>query len=170
MPKDSCPKSNNRVTTAVAERFVLREARLSDAEAIQSIIEVYAAERLMLPRTLMQIYEDIRDYFVAEDGGAVVGAGALHFFWKDLAEVRALAVVPDYKTRGVGRQIVLQLLEHARAMEVSQVFAFTYVPQFFEKLGFQMVPHSALPLKVWKDCINCTFFNNCNEIAMIRKL
>lgn len=163
-------KSNPQVAVAGANRVRMREARLLDAPTIQSIIGIYSAQRLMLPRTLMQIYEDIRDYAVAEESGTVIGTGALHFFWEDLAELRALAVAPEFKNFGVGRQIVLHLIEQARSMNVASVFAFTYVPQFFEKFGFEQVPHSTLPLKVWKDCINCTFFNNCNEIAMVRKL
>ncbi len=170
MPNGTYEKSiSPRLSTAL-HAFKIREARLADATSIQSIIEVYASQRLMLPRTLMQIYEDIRDYAVAENTGAVVGTGALHFFWEDLAEIRALAVAPGYKSSGIGKQIVFHLIDYARSMNVSNVFAFTYVPHFFEKLGFREVPHNSLPQKVWKDCINCSFFNNCNEIAMILKL
>jgi amino-acid N-acetyltransferase len=150
--------------------MVIRQARPADAKEIQSIIGMYANERLMLPRTLMQIYENLRDYSVAVENETVIGVGALHLFWEDLAEIRALAIAPGNMGRGVGRHIVLHLFEQARELGVPQVFAFTYVPQFFEKLGFEQVPHSSLPLKVWKDCINCSFFNNCNEIAMIRKI
>lgn len=148
----------------------IRSARPTDAQAIHNIIEVYASERMMLPRTLMQIYENIRDYSVAEDSGIVVGVGALHYFWEDLAEVRALAVARSHQQFGIGKQIVHHLIEEARSMGLARVFAFTYVPVFFERLGFEQVPHSSLPLKVWKDCINCSFFNDCNEIAMIKKL
>jgi amino-acid N-acetyltransferase len=150
--------------------FAIRSAHLSDAAAIQSIIEIYARQRLMLSRSLMQIYENVRDYWVALDDGKVVGVGALHCFWEDLVELRALAVAPAYKDLGLGRDIVLRLIEEARAMGASTVFAFTYIPQFFSKFGFEQVPHHSLPLKVWKDCINCSYFNNCNEIAMIKKL
>jgi amino-acid N-acetyltransferase len=160
----------NKLAAPTASRFYIRSAQLADAKTIQSIIEGYASQRLMLPRTLMQIYEQIRDYAVAEEAGQVVGVGALHCYWEDLAELRALAVAPSYMGQGVGREVVQRLLDDARAMSIASVFAFTYVPQFFAKFGFQQVPHSSLPLKVWKDCINCSFFNNCNEIAMIRKL
>ncbi len=149
---------------------VIRSARPTDAQAVHDLIEVYANQRLMLPRTLMQIYENIRDYSVAEDSGTVVGVGALHYFWEDLAEVRALAVAPSHQHLGIGKQIVDHLIEEARGMGLARVFAFTYVPTFFGRLGFEPVPHSSLPLKVWKDCINCSFFNNCNEIAMIKNL
>jgi amino-acid N-acetyltransferase len=170
MPNVFSPSSSKSRIQVKAPSIVVRPARLSDASAIQAIIEVYSSQRLMLPRTLMQIYEDIRDYFVAEESGKVVGAGALHYFWEDLAELRALAMAESHKNLGIGQQIVLRLIEEARQMDVPSVFAFTYVPQFFERLGFEQVPHSSLPLKVWKDCINCTFFNHCNEIAMIKRL
>jgi len=170
MPNVTLTKSSDRSSRAIGTHPAIRSARLADAGAIQSLIEVYASERLMLPRSLMQIYENIRDYWVAEDAGRVIGVGALHFFWEDLAEVRALAVAPRYKGNGIGPKIVLHLIEEARMMSVSSVFAFTYIPDFFSKLGFEEVPHNSLPLKVWKDCINCSFFNHCNEIAMIKKL
>lgn len=170
MPNVTLIKSSERNALAIGPQAAIRSARLADAGAIQSIIEIYANERLMLPRSLMQIYENIRDYRVAEGAGQVIGVGALHFFWEDLAEVRALAVAPQYKSNGIGRKIVLHLIEEARTMSVSSVFAFTYIPDFFSRLGFEEVPHNSLPLKVWKDCINCSFFNHCNEIAMIKKL
>lgn len=170
MQKDFLPKSNNHRVAVMPVPFHIRGAHLTDAPAIQAIIEVYSSQRLMLPRTLMQIYEYIRDYAVAEESGKVIGVGALHFFWEDLAEVRALAIEPGHQGGGVGRRLVLHLIDQARAMNVSTVFAFTYVPEFFERLGFEQVPHTTLPLKVWKDCINCSFFNNCNETAMIKRL
>lgn len=170
MPNDILQKSANPRSAIALPHVTVRNARLSDAGAIHGIIEVYSSQKLMLPRTPMQIYENIRDYSIAEESGVVVGVGALHFFWEDLAELRALAVAPSHKNFGVGRKIVLHLIEEARVMKVASVFAFTYVPQFFEKFGFVQVPHSSLPLKVWKDCINCSFFNNCNEIAMIKRL
>jgi amino-acid N-acetyltransferase len=170
MPNAILPRSSSHPSCEQTREFAIRGARLSDASAIQSIIDVYASQRLMLPRSLMQIFENIRDFWVVEDKGRVVGLGALHCFWEDLAEVRALAVAPAYKNFGLGREIVLRLIEEARTMGAATVFAFTYIPQFFSKFGFEQVPHNSLPLKVWKDCINCSFFNSCNEIAMIKKL
>lgn len=170
MQNITLPEFNSQRPPRAVPAFPIRSARLSDAVAIQSIIETYARQRLMLPRSLMQIYEHVRDYWVAVDGGKVVGVGALHCFWEDLVELRALAVAPDYKDLGLGRDIVLHLIAEARTMGASTVFAFTYIPGFFSKFGFEQVPHQSLPLKVWKDCINCSFFNNCNEIAMIKRL
>ncbi|MBZ5554747.1 MAG: N-acetyltransferase [Acidobacteriia bacterium] len=170
MHNDASPRFSSQKPPQALPEFAIRGARLSDAAAIQSIIETYARQRLMLPRSLMQIYENVRDYWVAVDDGSVVGVGALHCFWEDLVELRALAVAPVYKDLGLGRHIVLHLIAEARTMGASTVFAFTYIPQFFSKFGFEQVPHHSLPLKVWKDCINCSFFNNCNEIAMIKRL
>jgi amino-acid N-acetyltransferase len=170
MPNATLPRFSNQGRPEALPKIAIRSARLSDAAAIQSIIETYARQRLMLPRSLMQIYEYVRDYWVAVDHGKVVGVGALHCFWEDLVELRALAVAPAYKDRGLGRDMVLHLITEARTMEASTIFAFTYIPQFFLKFGFEEVPHHSLPLKVWKDCINCSYFNNCNEIAMIKKL
>ncbi len=124
----------------------------------------------MLPRTLLSIYENIRDFHVAELDGKVVGCSGLHFTWGDMAEVRSLAVDESAGKRGIGRKLVEANIAEARELGLVQVYAFTYVTEFFAKLGFRVVPHEAMPRKTWMDCINCPKFNCCDEIAMVLDL
>ena len=124
----------------------------------------------MLPRTEFDVSENIRDFSVAYDGNTLVGCGALHFYTPTTGEVRSLAVLPSIKLRGIGRLVVEALETDARLNELESIFAFTYVPQFFGKLGFGEVERGELPLKVWKDCLRCPKFQNCDEIAVLKRL
>jgi amino-acid N-acetyltransferase len=124
----------------------------------------------MLPRTLLSIYENIRDFHVAAEGTRVLGCSALHFTWGDMAEVRSLAVDETAGQRGIGRALVEANIAEAIEHNLVQVYAFTYVTEFFAKLGFRVVPHEAMPRKVWMDCVNCHKFNCCDEVAMVRNL
>lgn len=149
---------------------VIRRARTDDGLKIHALISQFAAQELMLPRALLSIYENIRDFFVAEVDGRIVGCSALHFTWSDMAEVRSLAVHPDSGGKGVGRALVEANISEARAHGLVQVYAFTYVTDFFSKLGFRVVPHEEMPRKVWMDCVNCHKFNCCDEVAMVLDL
>ena len=124
----------------------------------------------MLPRTEFEMAENIRDFTVVIEEGRVIGCGALHFYTLTSGEVRSLAVEPGEKTRGLGRQIVEALEEEAQINELHSLFAFTYVPGFFQKLGFEEVDRGELPLKAWKDCMRCPKFQACDEIAMLKRL
>lgn len=146
----------------------IRKAVMTDVLTLQSLINSYASTDIMLPKSLNQLYENIRDFIVLEIDGKLVGCAALHFYWEDLAEVRSLAVDPDYGKQGYGSRIVNSLVESAKEYRVKKVFALTLVPGFFEKLGFSEVPHSELPQKVYKDCINCVKLGNCDEIALVK--
>jgi amino-acid N-acetyltransferase len=148
----------------------LRKARMSDAENIHALINGYATEGLMLPRARNIIYECIREFIIAEEDGEFLGTGALHIIWEDLAEARALAIKKDSRQIGIGRKIVNALIDEARHLEIKRVFALTYQPEFFEKCGFRIVSKDDLPQKVWKECINCPKFPNCDEIALIREV
>lgn len=150
--------------------MVYRKARMTDVKQIQHLINAYAEQGLMLPRPLAKIYEGLRDFMVAEEDGRVIGVGALHIVWEDLAEVRALAVAPGHERRGHGRALVQALVEEARALGIRRVFALTYQPGFFERCGFAVVSKESLPHKVWGECINCPKFPNCDEVAMLRTL
>lgn len=147
-----------------------RVASFADVEGIHKLVNGYAEKGLMLARSRNSIYETLRDFVVAEQGGAVLGVGALHMVWDELAEIRALAVAPERARQGVGMAIVEYLLEDAKKMGVKTVFTLTYQSEFFAKAGFHVVPKESLSQKVWKDCINCSKFPNCDEIAMIRAL
>jgi amino-acid N-acetyltransferase len=148
----------------------VRKAAIRDIRNVLGLINSYAAEGTMLPRTEFEMSENIRDFSVAYDGDVLVGCGALHFYTPTTAEVRSLAVRPDIKQHGVGRSIVDTLEEEARENDLEAIFAFTYSPGFFRKLGFEEVERGELPLKVWKDCLRCSKFEHCDEIAVLKRL
>lgn len=148
----------------------VRKARLADIPALLELINGYAANGIMLPRTEFEMSENIRDFTVANSGSRLLGCGALHFYSPTSGEVRSLAVDPDIKTRGVGRRIVEGLELEALENNLHALFAFTYVPAFFRKLGFREVERGELPLKVWKDCVRCPKFQCCDEIAVVKAL
>ncbi len=145
----------------------IRKANVRDAEEIRKLINSYASENRMLPRSLSEIYENIRDYHVAEDGGEIVGSCALHIFWKDLAELRSLAVRSDHLGRHIGIHLIKAVLSEAPALGIRRVFILTAIPRYFEKAGFRPVEKSELPQKIWAECIKCPKFPDCDEVAMI---
>ena len=147
---------------------MIRKARMSDVKTIQNLIAEYAKKGDMLPRSLSDIYENLRDYFVfEEDEGEVVGSAAIHLMWEDLAEVRSLAVRDGSMRRGIGTKLVEACISEAIVLGIARVFALTYKPEFFEKLGFQRVDKSELPHKIWTDCLKCAKFPDCDEIALV---
>lgn len=148
----------------------IRKAMLSDIPPLLKLINNYAAKGIMLPRTEFEMAENIRDFSVAFADGELAGCGALHFYTPAAAEVRSLAVDPAKKSKGLGRLIVEALIAEAGEHGVSTLFAFTYVEDFFRKLGFGVVDRSELPLKAWKDCLRCPKFQACDEIAMLMRL
>jgi len=148
------------------KKFTIRKARVADVPRIAALVNYYAAQGEMLPKSLNQVYQNIRDFMVADEDGQVVGCGALHVLWEDLGEIRSLAVEFEKRGNGVGRLIVTQLLAEARELGLPTVFALTYRPTFFQKLGFQIVDKEALPRKIWADCIDCLKFPHCNEVAV----
>ncbi|HHV62920.1 MAG TPA: N-acetyltransferase [Firmicutes bacterium] len=145
----------------------LRKARMEDVKKIHKLINAYAERGMMLPRSLALIYENLREFAVAEEDGEVIGTGGLHIVWGDLAEIRAVAVREDKMGQGVGKAVVRFLIQEAADLGIPRVFALTYKPAFFEKCGFRLTSKDELPQKVWKDCINCPKFPNCDEVAMI---
>ncbi len=148
----------------------IRKALTRDAVQIHALVNNFAKKEQMLPRTLLSVYENIRDFHVAVEGDRVLGCSALHFTWGDMAEVRSLAVYETTGRKGIGRALVEANIAEARQHGLVQVYAFTYVTGFFEKLGFRVVAHESMPRKVWMDCINCHKFNCCDEVAMVLDL
>jgi len=141
---------------------------MGDVKTIQKLIGEYARKGDMLPRSLSEIYENLRDYFVyVEDGEEVIGSAAIHLMWEDLAEVRSLAVRDDRMSRGVGTQLVEACISEAIVLGITRVFALTYKPEFFERLGFRRVDKSELPHKIWSDCLKCSKFPDCDEVALV---
>lgn len=148
----------------------LRKARIADVEAMMSLINSNAEQGLMLPRSRNMLYENIREFLLAEEDDNLVGVASLHILWSDLAEIRALAVASDYKRRGIGTQIVKNLEDEARELGCAKVFALTYQPEFFKFCGYKEVSKDQMPQKVWTECINCIKFPNCDEIAVSKIL
>jgi amino-acid N-acetyltransferase len=151
-------------------RLAVRKAAMRDIPPILDLINGHAAKGLMLPRTEFEVSEAIRDFTAVMLGDELVGCGALHFYSPTLGEIRSLAVHDRAKTQGVGRKLVEALVEEAQEYELEDVFAFTYVVEFFRKVGFHEVERGALPMKAWKDCVRCPKFQACDEIAVLRFL
>lgn len=150
--------------------WAVRKAGMADIHPILDLVNGYAARGIMLPRTEFEMSEAIRDFTVITRGADLLGCGALHFYSPTAGEIRSLAVADAAKTQGVGRRLVEALVSEAQAFELNAVFAFTYVVEFFNKLGFQETERGLLPLKAWKDCLRCPKFQACDEIAVIRIL
>ncbi|MBI5287346.1 MAG: N-acetyltransferase [Chloroflexi bacterium] len=157
--------------TTAAATWQLTRAEISDAQAIHDLVNTFAAKGEMLPRTMAEVYENLRDFYVVrDDAGATVACGGLHILWADLAEIKSLAVREDLQGHGLGQRIVNACLEEAHQIGLSTAFALTYRPGFFEKLGFTQADVMTLPRKVWGECYRCPKFPGCNEIAMVRTL
>ncbi|ABO51402.1 N-acetylglutamate synthase [Desulforamulus reducens MI-1] len=150
--------------------MLIRKAKISDVEDIHKLINHYATEGKMLARARTTLYEGIREFSVVEMNNLVVAAGSLHVLWSDLAEIRALAVVPEYLRQGLGKALVETFLKEAKQLDLPRVFALTYKPEFFVKCGFHLTDKESLPQKVWKECVNCPQFPNCEESAVILEL
>ena len=150
--------------------FITRRATLNDVPAMMPLLEAYARQAEILPRTAADVYQSIREWVVTEAGGEIIGMGSLLILWQDLAEVRSLVVAPAWQGYGVGRQIVTMLLDEARLLQLPRVFALTRRAGFFLKLGFQLTQKETLPRKVMKDCVICPKFHACDEIAVVLDL
>ena len=148
--------------------MIYRKAKFDDVEPIYQLVRDYAAQGDMLPRSRNTLYENLRDIVVAEENGTVVGVGALRIMWDRLAEVCMMAIVPTHIRQGIGAEIVRRLLDEGDALGIEKVFTLTYKPEFFRKLGFIRISREELPQKVWKECIDCPKYPNCDEIAMIK--
>lgn len=153
-----------------ASRPVIRPAAIGDVPYIHYLVENYAAQGNLLPRSMSELYRHLRDFFVLEVDGELAGCGALEIFTEDLGEIRSLVVDDRFKNHGFGRLLVERLLDEARAIGLRRIMALTYVPAFFHKLGFRTVAKDTLPEKVWGICVKCYKFNNCDEIAVLKEL
>jgi len=147
-----------------------RKATMDDAENIKKILSAYAKKGKMLDRSLLDIYENIRDFFVAEKEGKFAGCCALHFCWQDLAEIRSLAVKEEFKGNGLGKELANACLEEAKKMSVKKAFTLSFAPDFFKGIGFKEIKKEELPHKIWKDCLNCVHFPKCEETALEKEI
>jgi len=139
---------------------------LSDVEQIRNLIEVHSKANKMLPRSLSYLYENLREYSVVREDGKVVGCVALHISWSDLAEVKSLAVHPDYERRGIGSALLGASIKEAKEMGIDRIFTLTLEPDFFIKHGFKKIAREKLPMKIWGECIQCPKYPDCDETAL----
>jgi len=149
---------------------MIRKAQIGDVKEIQKLLLTFASRGDMLSRSLSELYESLRDFYVFEEEGVLMGAAALHIVWEDLAEVRSVAVMEDAGRKGIGSQLVQACIAEAHQIGLRRIFCLTYKPEFFGKQGFRLVDKSELPHKVWGDCIKCAKFPDCDENAMILDL
>ena len=145
---------------------VIRKARIQDVAAIHRLINFWAEKGEMLARSLNEIYENLRDYFVYCKDEKMLGCAALHIMWEDLGEVKSVAVAPEYQSKGIGTQLLKRCLAEAKELGLPRVFALSFNPNFFVQKGFEVIDKNTLPQKVWTECIKCPKFPDCNETAV----
>ena len=145
----------------------MEKARIKDVPQMHQLVNYFADKGLMLPRSLSEIYESIRDYFVVRQGELVIACAALHVSWSDLAEVKSVAVAEESQQQRIGAQLLEACLQEARELGIPTVFCLTYQPTFFEKFGFSQVDKMELPRKVWSECYRCPKFPDCDEVALV---
>ena len=145
---------------------MIRKAKISDITEIHKLINHFAGQDKMLPRSLSELYESTRDFLVYDKKGSIYGCVSLHMSWEGLAEIKCLAVWEPRQKKGIGRRLIKNALKEAERLEIKKVFALTYEVEFFKKYGFKEVNKSELPHKIWSECIKCPKFPNCDETAM----
>jgi amino-acid N-acetyltransferase len=133
--------------------IVVRRARTSDVRGIRRLIDMYSADRVLLSKATVALYEDVQEFWVADRAGEVVGCGALHVMWEDLAEVRTLAVDPQWRGYKLGRRLVAALLEAGRELGVRRVFVLTFETGFFGSLGFVQIDGTPVPPDVYEQLL-----------------
>lgn len=154
-------------------KYKIQKARVEDVTKIYKLINKFAKKNLMLPRVLNEIYEKLQEFFVIKRGDNLIGCVALHLTWTGrdedvLAEIRSLAIEEEYQNKGFGTKLVLRVEKEAKKLGVKKIFVLTFVPEFFNRLGYEEIPRETLPHKVWTECINCPFFMECKEIPLIK--
>ena len=152
--------------------MTIQKATISDIVHIHALLKIYGDRGEMLARPLSELYDHVRDFHVSrvEGYGGIVGCCALQFCWEDMAEIRSLAVRPEFKGKGIGPELVNRALEEAAAYHIPQVFTLTYQPDFFKRFGFATIDRNDLPIKIWKDCMICVKFPDCDETAMLKQM
>ncbi len=152
---------------------MLRKAKTSDVKIIHRMINESAGKGEMLPRSLMELYGNLRDFLIYLDGdnGSIVGLCAMHIFWENLAEIRSLYVGEKYRRKGIGGKLVEACISEAITLDLFRIFTLTYQTEFFKSVGFKEVDKSTLPEKIWSDCFKCPKYPDyCDEVAMIMEL
>jgi amino-acid N-acetyltransferase len=148
---------------------MIRKTKVTDVKDIHKLLTIFSQRGDVLPRSLSELYDTVRDYYVFLDEGTetIVGTCAMHINWEDLAEIRSLTVKEDFQGRGIGTKLVEACLSEAITLGIYKAFVLTYQQEFFERFGFRAVDKSTLPHKIWSDCIKCFKFPDCDEVAMI---
>ena len=149
---------------------MLRKATIKDVEKMWKLINSYADKRVMLPRSLSELYENLRDFYVVIENEQLIGCGALHITWEDYGVILSLAVEPSRARQGIGSSLLVACEDEARTLGLNKLITLTYVPEFFEKRGFVRVKKSTLPHKIWSMCIKCPKFPECDEIPLVKKI
>jgi amino-acid N-acetyltransferase len=149
----------------------IRKARISDVRDVHRLLNGFAEKKELLPRSISELYENLQQFYVADDGGRLAGCCSLAVQWDNLAEVKALAVSEEYQGRGLGAKLLQACLKEATDLGITRVFALTMKDGFFKKYGFKRVIKNFLPHKVWTECVRCPYFpDTCVEIAMVHDL
>jgi amino-acid N-acetyltransferase len=148
---------------------MIRKAKITDIRAIQKLIDSAAKKGEMLSRSLSELYDNLRDYYIFQNERSeqIIGTCAMHICWEDLAEIRSLVVREDCHHQGIGTKLIEACLSEAISLGIYRIFALTYKPPFFQKFGFKVVDKSALPHKIWADCLKCVKFPECDEVAVL---
>jgi len=165
-------------------QIVIQKAQIRDVEEILELVNAFAAMNLMLPRGPQYMYENIRDFVIACDSNVpvysmtetrellhlVVACGSLHVLWEDIAEIRAVAIHPDYQHLGLGSKLIEVMKEEAKQLGIRHLYTFTLTENFFKTLGFRVQDRSELPPKVWGECSRCPKYFHCDEVGMVLDL
>ncbi len=150
---------------------MIRKAYINEVTQIQRLLNHYGDKGTLLSRSLSELYEHLRDFYVIPgDDGEIIAVCALGLCWEDLAEIRSLAVLEKYYGNNYGVMLVDKCIEEANSLGLKKLFTLTYVPEYFKKLGFRVVDKKELPHKIWSDCLKCTKFPNCDETALIKDI
>lgn len=150
---------------------MIRKAFVNEVTQIQRVLKQYGDKGILLPRSLSELYEHLRDFYVITDeDGNIIAVCALGLCWEDLAEIRSLAVAENFQGNNYGVMLVEKCIEEAKSLGLKKIFTLTYVPEYFKKLGFHVVDKSELPHKVWSDCLKCAKFPDCDETALVKKI
>jgi amino-acid N-acetyltransferase len=162
-------------------QIVIQKAQIRDVEEILDLVNGFAASNLMLPRGPQYLYENIRDFVIATDRDVpvysltetkevlhlIVACASLHVLWEDIAEIRSLAIHPDYQQLGLGSKLVEHMKQEAKLLGIKRLYTFTLTQDFFQTLGFKQQNRAELPAKVWGECSRCPKYFQCDEVGMV---
>ncbi len=165
-------------------QIVIQSAQIRDVEEILELVNGFAASNLMLPRGPQYLYENIRDFVIATDRDIpvysmtetkevlhlIVACASLHVLWEDIAEIRALAIHPDYQQLGLGSKLIEYMKKEAKQLGIRRLYTFTLTEDFFKTLGFKRQNRAELPAKVWGECSRCPKYFQCDEVGMVLDL